>query len=316
MACKKIPTRKEALADELEKLLTQYDKALVAGVDNVTSNQMHEIRKALRGEAVVYCGKNTQIRRVITNMDAAGHTHLAPLLSATQGNVALVFTHGDLKAIKDKLAANTLPAAAKAGALAQKDFVLAAGPTPLEPTMTSLLHALNIASKISRGSIELLHGKKLLTKGEKVDASSAALLQKLGVTPFSYGLVVKHVFDSGSLFSPDVLDISSQRVHATFRAAASNLAAISLQLAMPTAVSVPYSLMAAFSNLVAVTTVTECSFKEAEDVKAFLADPTAFALPAEAPVVGVTTSVDDEGEEEYLGMGVDPLFGPDGGDDY
>lgn len=34
-------------------------------VDNVSSQQMHEIRAALRGEAVVLMGKNTMVRRAL-----------------------------------------------------------------------------------------------------------------------------------------------------------------------------------------------------------------------------------------------------------
>jgi ribosomal protein L10 len=34
-------------------------------VDNVSSQQMHEIRSALRGEAVVLMGKNTMVRRAL-----------------------------------------------------------------------------------------------------------------------------------------------------------------------------------------------------------------------------------------------------------
>jgi Ribosomal protein L10 len=41
---------------KLRELLEEYKSIFVVGVDNVSSQQMHEIRKALRGEATVFDG--------------------------------------------------------------------------------------------------------------------------------------------------------------------------------------------------------------------------------------------------------------------
>jgi ribosomal protein L10 len=39
----------------------EYASIFIVGVDNVSSQQMHEIRHALRGEGVVLMGKNTMV---------------------------------------------------------------------------------------------------------------------------------------------------------------------------------------------------------------------------------------------------------------
>ncbi|CAL9769264.1 unnamed protein product, partial [Musa acuminata subsp. burmannicoides] len=46
-------------------LLDEYSKVLIAGADNVGSNQLQNIRKGLRGDSIVLMGKNTLIRRCI-----------------------------------------------------------------------------------------------------------------------------------------------------------------------------------------------------------------------------------------------------------
>lgn len=51
--------------DKLKGLLEEYHSIFIVGVDNVSSQQMHEIRHALRGEAVVLMGKNTMVRDVV-----------------------------------------------------------------------------------------------------------------------------------------------------------------------------------------------------------------------------------------------------------
>lgn len=47
--------------DKLKGLLEEYKSIFIVGVDNVSSQQMHEIRQSLRGEAVVLMGKNTMV---------------------------------------------------------------------------------------------------------------------------------------------------------------------------------------------------------------------------------------------------------------
>ena len=51
--------------DKLKGLLDEYKCIFIVQVDNVSSQQMHEIRQSLRGEAVVLMGKNTMVRRAI-----------------------------------------------------------------------------------------------------------------------------------------------------------------------------------------------------------------------------------------------------------
>jgi len=288
MASKKSKDRKYELAEELESHFAEYSKLFLVTVDNVGSNQLHEIRKDLRGHAVIYCGKNTQIRRVIRKL-MVDRPELECLLAKLKLNVALVFTHGDLATVKDKIEENKMPSAAKAGALAQCDLTLEKGITPLEPSQTSFLQALNIGTKITKGQIEIINDTKILTQGVRVDASQAALLQKLNILPFAYGLIVVGVYDAGSVFEPAVLSISNSDILSMFNAGVRNVAAVSLALNTPTVVSVPYSILLAFRNLLAISCETEFTFKGAEDVKKYLADPSAFAFAA-APSGGAASA--------------------------
>ena len=52
---------------------------------------------------------------------------------------------------------------------------------------------LNIPTKINKGTVEITTNVALIKAGDKVGASEATLLAKLGIKPFSYGLIVKHV---------------------------------------------------------------------------------------------------------------------------
>lgn len=286
MATKKVRARKEELADDLKQLFDTYSTVLIVGVDNVTSNQLHQIRRSLRGAAVLYCGKNTQMRRVIRILEEE-QPELEKIRNCCRLNVALVFTNNSASEICDRIAQNKMAAAAKAGAVNQVDVIIPKGLTTLEPTMTSFLQALNISSKITKGNIEILNDEHLLKQGEKCDASSAALLKKLDIMPFSYGLITKSIYQNGTIFSPEVLDITNDQILSAFRIGAKNVAAVSIMCRQPTTVSVPYSILLAFSNLLAVAVASEFTFSEAKEIKAYLQDPSKFA--SAAPVAGGTT---------------------------
>lgn len=56
-----------------------------------------------------------------------------------------------------------------------------------------MFQALNIPTKINKGTVEISADVQLIVQGEKVGASEATLLAKLGIKPFSYGLVIRQV---------------------------------------------------------------------------------------------------------------------------
>lgn len=57
---------------------------------------------------------------------------------------------------------------------------------------------------------------QLIKEGDKVGASEATLLNMLNISPFSYGLIIQQVYDNGSVYSPEVLDITEEALHKRF----------------------------------------------------------------------------------------------------
>lgn len=57
---------------------------------------------------------------------------------------------------------------------------------------------------------------QLIKTGDKVGASEATLLNMLNISPFSYGLIIQQVYDNGSVYSPEVLDITEDALHKRF----------------------------------------------------------------------------------------------------
>jgi len=260
----------------LVQLMDEFPKCFIVGADNVGSKQMQQIRIGLRGAGVVLMGKNTMMRKAIRG-HLENNPALEKILPFVRGNVGFVFTNGDLVEVRDKLLENKVRAPAKPGALAPLDVIIPAQNTGLGPEKTSFFQALAIATKISKGTIEIINDVHILKEGERVGASEATLLNMLNISPFSYGLQVQMVYDSGTIFEPKILDIKPEDLQARFMLGVRNVAAISLQIGYPTVASVPHSIINGFKNLLAVAAVTEVSFKEAETVKEFIKDPSKFA---------------------------------------
>lgn len=56
----------------------------------------------------------------------------------------------------------------------------------------------------------------MIKEGERVDASAATLLNMLNISPFTYGLIVQQVYDSGTVFEPKILDIKPEDLRERF----------------------------------------------------------------------------------------------------
>ncbi|KAI0326611.1 60S acidic ribosomal protein P0 [Cubamyces sp. BRFM 1775] len=257
--------QKELYFQKLKELVAKYPSIFVVNVDNVGSNQMHQIRVALRGKGVVVMGKNTMVRRALRSI-LGEYPQFERLLPHVKGNIGFVFTSGDLKEVRDIITANKVAAPARAGALAPKDVTIPAGNTGMEPGKTSFFQALGIPTKIARGTIEIVSDVQVVTAGTRVGPSEATLLNMLNISPFTYGMTVVQIFDNGNIFSPEVLDVSDQELLDRFTAGIKTIAAISLAINYPTLVSVVHSLVNAYKNLIAIALVTEYSFEGAEKV--------------------------------------------------
>ena len=272
-------------------------------------------------------GKNTLIRSALTkrmtkpvesDKDYAERIeswtpipHWEPLLKLLKTNVGIIFTNGDLTDIKEDLDKNAREAPAKIGGFAQADVIIKAGPTGLDPKQTVVFQALSIATKIQKAQIEILSDTKIISVGEVVEASQAALLDKLNIRPFEYKLEATHVFDNGKIFPATVLNIKPENILAAYKKVLGSVTAISLAAGIPNRASAPHSITNAFKNLVAVTFETEYTFAQAEALKsAATAGPAATTeaktddKPVEAEEEKVVEDVDGPGdifggEDEY-----------------
>lgn len=291
---------------------------MIIQVDNIGSHQMQKARIMLRGKAAILMGKNTIMRKVFRD-EAEKNPKLAAILPWIVGNIGLVFTNGALAEVRTMLQAEKTAAAAKGGQFSPEDVMIPKGMTPLDPGQTNFFQAMNIATKITKGAIEIINDVKLLTKGERVSSSAVGLLSKLGLKPFFYSIQVIAVYDQGDVYGADVLDLTNSELAGKFGAAASKIAAISLAIGYPTQASIPHSFSNAFKVLVSLSLATAYTFDGSADLKMLLENPELLKA-AQAAAAGAggaaagpaAAAAAPEPEEEEEEEAAEDMFG--GGD--
>jgi len=318
--------RKKRYKAKFERALQEYKNVLVVTVDNVGSLQLQKIRIALRGVAEIVMGKNTLMRMIMREQMGA-NPKLESLLPCIKGNMGLIFTNGDLKKVREIVTSNKVPAAAKSGTIAPVDVYVPAGPTGLDPGQTSFFQALNIATKIARGSIEIVANVHLIKKGDKVTSSAVALLGKLDIKPFFYGIIVTNVYENGAMYPVEVLDMTQEQLLGKFFSGVRKVAAIGLAIGYPTEASIGHTIASGFKKLLALSQATGYEFAEAKAffTKAAAAPVAAPAAPEGGDKGGKGKDKGGKGkekeaekveappeEEEEVAGGFGGLFGDDG----
>lgn len=268
--------KKQNYMERLGNLFQQHNKILIVHVDNVGSNQMATVRQSLRNKAIVVMGKNTRIRTVLKK-NISKVPQIEKLLPLVKLNMGFVFCKESLTEVRKIILENKSPAPARLGVIAPIDVFIPPGPTGMDPSHTSFFQSLGIATKIVKGQIEIQEKVHLIKVGEKVNASSATLLQKFNMKPFSYGVEVKTVYDDGVIYDASALDITEEDILKKFQSGVCNVAAFSRQIGHINNSSYAHVFIQSYKNILAMVINSDYSFPLLDKVKQMLENPTAFA---------------------------------------
>ena len=105
--------------------------------------------------------------------------------------------------------------------------------------------------------------------------------------PFTYGILVKAVYENGCLFDAAVLALSPADLLSKFMLGVSKVAALSFETGYPTVASVPFQMRYAFKKLVAISLESGYEFKEATDFISGAAAAAASAASVGGPGLGL-----------------------------
>ena len=170
-----------------------------------------------------------------------------------KNRVAMVFTEEFVGSVKPRIEGIVEPCKAKVGQIAPVDVTIPKGPTGIDPSDIKFFHALKLATKIQKGQIEITAPKELIKTGDVVDASQAKLLEKLNITPFSYGMKVVGVYYDGEMLENAFFSMAPQDYVTEFGKALKNVQALSMATSYHTTASIASNMIFGFKNLLAIS---------------------------------------------------------------
>ena len=89
----------------------------------------------------------------------------------------------------------------------------------------------------------------------------------LNISPFTYGMNIKAVYDRGTVFSPEVLDVEDEALISHIMTGIKNIASISLAANFPTVASVPHSLVNGYKRVLGLgLSLEDYSFEAVDKV--------------------------------------------------
>jgi len=305
---------------------TNYKQCLVVKLENVTSNQVQQTRLALRQKKLgdMVCGKNTVVKKAIDirlqppKEDDPDYEFRKPLytkvpqieklLSLCKGKVGFIFSDAAVHDLKPLIESNRIPAPAKVGTISPIEVTIPAGPTGMDPSQISFFHTLSISTKIQKGQIEITKEFKVLEKGKKIGNSEAAILTKLNIKPFSFGMEILYVYDDGAILAPEVFNLNPEELMSKIRGAANQLAAASLATGLPNILSVSHMIRNGFKNVVAIALESDIKIKQLANLGSAPAPAAGGSAPAKQEAAKpVVEEKKDEPEEVDMGG----MFGDD-----
>ncbi len=221
--------------EEVEKLKNLIDTSPVLGVvdiEGIPAFQMQQMRAKLRGTANLVVSRNTLIDKAINQSDRDGVGDLEEYIS---GQTALVST--DLNPFKlfNRMEKTKTKAPASGGEIAPEDIKVEEGDTPFKPgPIVGDLQKVGIPASIQGGKVVINQDKVVAEEGEVISKDLATMLGRLNIHPITVGLDLKIVFEDGTTFDRDTLDVDPQDFIDDIKVGASSAYSLSVNAGYPT----------------------------------------------------------------------------------
>jgi len=225
---RRIPKWKLEEVEELASLIQSHPVIAVFKLTGIRANLIHEIRRKLRGMAVIRVAKKTLFLKAA---EKAGKPELAELLKDVQEPVGFIFS--DISAFKLKLILdkNKIPMHAKAGERADMDVVVPEMNTGLPPgPVLSDFGKLGIPTKIEGGQIWIAKDTLVVRKGEEISPALASLLARLDIKAVLKGIIIERAYEEGVIIGGEALALDIEAFQRDLASAHSNALALAAEI--------------------------------------------------------------------------------------
>ncbi|MGA2698303.1 MAG: 50S ribosomal protein L10 [Methanoregula sp.] len=226
-----LPAWKKDEVAEIKKHAKEYTLIGLVDMYGIPAQQVQQIRRNLRGKAVIKVTRNTLIEHALGEIggDAKG------LTKYISGHSAMIFSNDNPFKLYKQLEKTKTKMAAKAGETAPEDIVIEKGPTSFKPgPIVGELQQAGIPAAIEGGKVKIRETKTVVKKGAVISAKLAGVLIKLDIKPMDVGLALQAAFHEGNLYEPSVLAVDETKFLAQLQLAGLQAFNLSVNAAIPT----------------------------------------------------------------------------------
>ena len=286
---RKIPEWKIREVENLKELISKHKVIGIADLTGLPSAQLQQIRKKLRGKAILKVSKNTLMRIALTQSKLKNVDEFIKYLQASN---IFIFTNMNPFELHMILEKYKMSAPAKPGDIAPKEIVIPAGNTGIPPgPILSIFGKLRIPTKIQEGTIWVSKDTVVARPGDVISADLASILQKLGIEPIEVGIRLKVVYDNGLIIPAEKLAINLDEYKNQIMEAHLNALKVALEAVIPEPEVLKLAIAKAHMNALALA--VEASYITSETLPHILAKAQAMAqalaniLAQAAPELGL-----------------------------
>ena len=237
---------------ELKGIIDKFDVIGIVDLMNIPAKQLQEMRKSLKGKAVIRMSKKNLIDLAFEDCNAE-KTNLVDLSEHMDGQVALIATEMNPFKLYKILEDSKTSAPAKPGTIAPEDIIVPEGDTGFEPgPFLGELQQVGIPAKIDKGKICVQKETVVVAAGEEVSKQVAATLSRMDINPMEVGIDLKAVYEEGSVYTSDLLAIDEEQTLADVQNAFKNAFNLSVNAAIPTDETISTIITLAYTRAVNV----------------------------------------------------------------
>jgi large subunit ribosomal protein L10 len=239
----KVKEKKKKALEDLIEMIKSYKIIGILDLYKLPSAQYQKIKGALASRAKIKVVKKTLLQRALETLgmnSLAQHIPNYPAVLFSNENPFKLYLFIDK---------NKSQAPAKAGDIATNDIVVNAGPTDIPPgPANSTLSKVKIPAKVEGGKITISKDVTVCKAGEKISQDLANALALLKLEPLQIGLNVCAVYESGLVYTKDVLAIDQTKILGDLSGAAQSALNLSVFIVWPTKSNINIMLAKAFTN--------------------------------------------------------------------
>ena len=205
---KHIPQWKLDEVNHLVDLFKSHSNVAVIEVAKLNDRQVQEMRKILRGKAIIRMSKKSlQLRAVNKYREESKKANLDEFVERIPGQAAFCFTNLDVFELKKIFTQSEWMVPAKPGEITSVDIWVPAGDTglPTGQVISELNMTLRLPTRLQNDTIWIREDTQTHKAGDVVDVKQAAVLKKLGITPIESLIKIHYAWSNGEIISEDIL---------------------------------------------------------------------------------------------------------------